>query len=297
MNAELAYCLERFIDDQIQMIDDNLETVKQNETVECQRIEQMKMAWVKKRKPPINKGNHDEDERVVRKFINGLIDLADGEKTPVAIAMKKYREMLHNEFSAKMDDCEHHLTRLRKLASPIGRSRDFVILCDETITLLRQRRKAPDKFAELDRILSKSDSETIAHDIQQWWNTTYASDVRKMIRLNRRFNPHIGNEDITTISLWSQPIDCARKFVHVRKGKVAADAQIKYELISEFVRQIQSIDEENRRDIEQNELINRLNNMDIDSAKKYAATWLDKRDQLRNEKEEEDPCEYYPDRR
>lgn len=294
MNAELAYCLEKFIDDQVQMIDDYLETVKHNETVECQRIERMKIASAKKKKPPINKGHHDEDERIVRKFVTGLTDLADGETTPVAMAMKRYREMLHNEFSAKMDDCEHHLTQLRKLARPIGASHDFVILCDDTIEALRQRRKTADYFAELDRVLSKSNSNTVAQNIQQWWNRTYASDVRKIIRLNRRFNPHVGNENITTISLWSQPIDCARKFVEVSKGKAAADAKAKHELICEFVREIQSIDEENRQEIDQNELVNQLNSMDMDSGKTYAEAWLDKRDHQRNKKEEEDPCEYDP---
>lgn len=290
MNADLAYCLERFIDDQIQMIDDHLEIVKQNESVECQRIERMKIVSAAKKKPPVNKGSHDEDARIVQKFVRGLDDFADDEKTPAGRAMKKYREMLHNEFSAKISDCENHLTRLRKLARPIGASLDFRILCDETIVRLRNARTTPGNFAELDRILERSSSNAVGHDVQQWWNRTYGSGVVKIIRLNRRFNPSVGNKDITAITSWSQPIDCSRKFIQVRRERVVADAKIKYELISEFVHEIQSIDQNNREEINEKDLIDQLNNGDIEIARKYAETWLNKRDDVRNEKEEEDPC-------
>jgi hypothetical protein len=293
MNSDLAYCLERFIDDQIQLIDDYLETVKEKKTIEHQRIEQMKMLAIEKRKQQTDGGpEHVKDAAIVQRFINKLLDIADNDNTPDAKELRKYREMMYSEFTAKIDDCSNHVIRLRNLAKPTFRSDDFVKQCNKTIKYLQQEQTLTENYDKLYEIIDQSDQANVADNVQNWWDEAYGSVVTKIIHLNKRFNPGVGNIDIALVQPWSQPIDCARKILLIETPKTLANYQKKYNIVCEFVRQIQSIDDENRQEISENNLINKLNRGDIDFAKNYTENWLIKRDQSRNQKEDAS-CEYY----
>jgi hypothetical protein len=291
MNSDLAYCLERFIDDQIQLIDDYLVKVKENETAEYQRIEQMKIVAMAKKKPETNKGSHDEDATIVQRFTEGLLEFAGSDETPGSKELKKYREMMCAEFSAKLDDCSNHIIRLRNSGKPRFRSEKFVRRCNETIELLQNRQTMKENYDKLYQIIYRSDQTNVADRVQHWWDEAYGSAIAEIIRLNKGFNPGIGNKQIAVLPRWSQPIDCAIKLISLREKGILDDSQKKYDIVCEFVRHIQSIDDKNRQEISEDDLINQLNSSEIDSAKKYAENWLNKRDEIRNQKED-DICEY-----
>jgi hypothetical protein len=85
----------------------------------------------------------------------------------------------------------------------------------------------------------------------------------------------------------------AKRILSMGNDEILVDSQ-KYEIISKFVRQIRSIDDESRHEINEDELINELNNNNVDSAIDYAVKWLEKRDTQRNSKEEEEiSCKYH----
>ncbi|CAF4447441.1 unnamed protein product, partial [Adineta steineri] len=51
MDDDLAFCLGRFIDDQIQLIDDRIERIKEKEIEECNEIEQERADDIQNRPP------------------------------------------------------------------------------------------------------------------------------------------------------------------------------------------------------------------------------------------------------
>ena len=291
MDSDLAYCLERFIDDQIKLIDAYLEKVKENETVEYKQIEQMKMVAIAKMKPQPNKGSHVEDAMIVQQFIEGLLEFSGSSETPGSKELRRYREMMCTEISAKIDDCSNHIIRLRNLGRPRSRSEKFVRQCNETIELLQNQQTMKENYEKLYHIVYRCNQTNVPDEVQHWWDEAYGLEIAKIIRLNKGFNPGIGNKQIAVLPRWSQPVDCARKIISLRDTGVVDDSQKKYAIVCEFVRQIRLVDEENRQEISEDDLINQLNTSEIDAAKKYAEDWLSKRDEIRNKKED-DICEY-----
>lgn len=292
MNSDLAYCLERFIDDQIQLIDDYLKKVKENETIEYQRIQQMKMLAIEKIKLQTDEGSYDEGGMIVQRFVEGLLDIANSSNVAVLTEVRRYREMMCTEFSAKIDDCSNLVIRLRNLARPTFRSNSFVKQCNETIKRLQRAQTTTENYDKLYQIINQSEQRNVVDNVQHWWDEAYGSAIMKIIRLNKRFNPGIGSRDIAFVPPWSQPIDCARKILSIRKQDMHGNSQKKYDIVCEFVREIQLIDDENRKEISEDDLINQLNSADIDFAKNYAENWLKKRNQ-RFYQQEDDACEYH----
>jgi hypothetical protein len=289
MNSDLAYCLEQFIDDQIQLIDDYLETVKENENVEYHRIEEMKTSSIANRKTQTNQSSHDKDAEIIQRFVEDLLEHAESASSN-ARDIENYREMLRSEFSEKLDDCLKHVIRLRKLAKPILGSDEFVTQCDETIDYLQQEQKTNESYDKLYKILEPNDHKTVVDDVQNWWDKIYGSDITKIIHSNKRFNPGVGNSDIALVLPRSQMIEYAKKLISARNQELLINSQ-KHDIVCEFVRQIQSTDDENRQEISEDDLINQLTSGDIDFAMSYAETWLKKRDTSRTQNQEEDSCE------
>ena len=289
MNSDLAYCLERFIDDQIQLIDDRLETVKKQGTVEYHRIQLLKESQSAQKKPKANRGSHDEDEAIVQRFIQRLFDIAEDD---TADNVENYKKMLRTELNEKLNECSKYVKRMRNLAKPILGSENFILRCNEIFGLLNQEQKTTENYNELCQIIEQSNAKDVVENVQQWWEKMYGSLIREINHLNKRFTPGISNNDMATIPSRGGMVGLAKRILSVGNDEVLVDSQ-KYEIVSKFARQIRSIDDESRQEINEDELINELNNNNIDSAIDYAVKWLEKRDTQRNSKEEEDiSCKY-----
>jgi hypothetical protein len=193
MDADLAYCLERFIDDQVHMIDDYLETVREEEAIEHQRIEHKKMSRMLKQKNQTNECSHDEDETIVQRFVRRLQATTDIDETAVDSDTKNYRKILRDELSKKIKNCSNLMIRLRNLAVPIRGSDEFIWQCDNVIDRFQQGRKTGESYKELYQIIEQSDSKQFVENVQDWWEKSYGSYVLEIIHYNKRFNPRVGN--------------------------------------------------------------------------------------------------------
>ena len=289
MDADLAYCLERFIDDQVQMIDDYMETVREEEAAERHRIEQKKKSYMLRNTNRINAGSHEIDEAIVQRFVQRLHDSTNTNSTAVDSDAENYRQILRDELYEKMDKCANHIIRLRNLAVPIRGSDDFIWQCDNIIDRFDQEQNTDESFKQLYQIIEQSDCKSLIKNVQNWWEKSYGSYVTEIIHFNKKFNPRVADNNIAVVSSWSRFIRCAKQVHSTRSAEIPADSR-KNELVREFVREIQSVDNENRQEISEDNLVKQLDSSDISTNVDYAEKWLNKRDNNRNQKKEDDTC-------
>ena len=193
--------------------------------------------------------------------------------------------MMLSEFSAKIDDCVDHVMRLRNLARPTYRSGQFVKQCNDTINYLKREKTMTENYGKLNQIIDSSDQKNVANNVQHWWDDAYGSSMMKIIQLNKGFNPGVGNKEIAYIPPWSQPIDCARNIISAETPKMLVYSKRKYQVVYEFVRRIQAMDEETRREISEDDLVYQLKTGEAEFAKNYAENWVRKREEGRIQKD------------
>ncbi|CAF1450426.1 unnamed protein product [Rotaria sordida] len=292
MDADLAYCLERFIDDQIELIDRDLETIEQNEAHEYAKIDELMLSEnpTTTTATQINQSTHEEDAAIIQRFISDLLDTVNNDDAASsANDLKDSLDELRSELTKQIDECIEFIVRIRKLARPILGSTNFVTQCGEFTNRLRAEKKSEKNFTDLCQIIETSDFRSVIENIQNWWKETYGSSVTEILHLNKRYNPGINNNDMIILPPRCSIILCAKKIISMRNMESDAGSR-KHDLICEFVRQIQSIDDINRQEISADDLIVQLDNSDIDSAIEFATNWLSKRDAIRDKQKEEDQC-------
>ena len=290
MNSDLAYCLLRFFDDQIILIDNYLEEVKENKEAEFQRIEELRSVAIAKRAFSANQRPHKEDAMIVARFLNGLIDIDGDDDSICSTEVRRYREMMCTEFSAKIDDCSNHVIRLRNLAKPRFRSAAFVTQCNHAIKYLQHGQTMTENYDKLHQIIEESTQMNVADRVQRWWDEAYGAAITKIIQLNKAFNPGIGNQEIALVAPWSQPVDCAKKILSIGSPKMIVYGKRKDYFVRTFVQQIRAVDEIIRAEITENDLVYQLKAGDVDMARDFTENWLRRRDEIRYQKEN-DTCE------
>jgi hypothetical protein len=288
MDADLAFCLGQFIDDQMQLIDDRLEEIKKEEIVERQKLEKEKIIYNQKKPPPKNKGSHHEDKALVDQFIEELRDNEKTNNTKTIIDNPSCIDTLRAEISTKVNASAKYISRLRNLAKPLPNTTKFVQACSEAIDNFNQTQVFEDNFKALGTILEQTDSSNVVQNVQKWWKDVYGSTIADINRRNQKINQAITEDGFATVSHTSRIVDNAKKLIDART--VISVQPPKLDIIRKFVRRLLSIDEEKREKTDANELIDQLNNSDIEQIIDYAKRWLAKRDEIRNQKEEENPC-------
>jgi hypothetical protein len=288
MDADLAFCLGQFIDDQVQIIDDSLEKIKQEEIVEYRKIEKEQIAYNKKKPAPKKKGSHHEDKTLVDQFIQELRNSIQPSNTKSIVDDKNCIDTLRAEVSTKVNASTKYISRLRNLAQPMPNTSKFVQTCNETMEHFRQAQKREDNFKELCIILEESDKDNVLSNVQKWWKDTYGSTITDINRRNQRFNGAITENSFVSVSKRSRIAENSSRLLDARK--IIFVQPSKLDIIRKFVAQLLSIDEEKRDTINADELIDQLNTRNIDDIIDYAKQWLAKRDEIRNQKEEKDPC-------
>jgi hypothetical protein len=288
MDADLAFCLGQFIDDQVQLIDNRLEEIKKQEIVECRKIEQERILYNQRKPVPKNKGSHYEDQKLVDQFIQELRDSTKTNNTKTMIDAQSCIDTLHAEISTKVNACTKYLSRIRNLAQPLPNTSKFVEACNEAIDYFHRPQEFEDNFKALYIILEQSDLNNVLENTQKWWKDTYGTTIADINRRNQKINSAITENNFAVVSPTSRIIDNAKKLIAARK--IISIPSPKLDIIRKFVRQLLLIDQEKRNTIDADELIKQLNNRDIEQIIAYAKRWLAKRDDIRNQKEEEDPC-------
>jgi len=106
MDGDLTFCLGQFIDDQVKLIDDRLEAIKQEEIIACDKIEQEKNLYNKNKPIPTNKGTHYESKALIDQFIQDIRDDdANLSKPKSIIDDPNCIDTLHAEVSTKINAC------------------------------------------------------------------------------------------------------------------------------------------------------------------------------------------------
>ncbi|CAF3522358.1 unnamed protein product, partial [Rotaria sordida] len=288
MDTDLAFCLGQFIDDQVKLIDDRLEAIKQEEIIACDKIEQERNLYNKNKPIPKNKGTHYEDKSLIDKFIQDLRDDdANVSKPKSIIDDPNCIETLRAEVSTKVNACSNYITRIRNLAQPLPRTSKFVESCNEAIDYFRRTQEFEDNFKKLYTVLEQSDLNNIIQNTQQWWKDTYGSTIVELNRRNQKINSAVTENNFAILSSTSRVIDNVKKLMAARKV-VLVEPQ-KLDIIRKFVKHLLIIDEENRDKINAEELIEQLNNSNIEQIIDYTKKWIAQRDEIRNRKEERDP--------
>lgn len=288
MDADLAFCLGNFIDDQVELIDNQLENIRKEEEIKCRQIAEAKVEHEKKKPPAKDKGLHHEDQTLVDRFIEELRDATQATNTRTVIDDPACIDTLRAESSTKVNACAKYLTRLRNLAKPMQNSASFVQACNEAVDYFQKTQEFDRNFKTLMLVLEQSDESDLLPNVQNWWKDAYGSRVSEINRRNDRFNKAVTENNYAVLSQTSRIIANARKLLEARTVVVVAPPT--QEIIRKFVRRMLTLDEEGREKIDADELVKQLDDQGVESAIAYARKWLAKRDEIRNQKEEPDQC-------
>jgi hypothetical protein len=221
MDTDLAFCLGRFIDDQVQLIDDRLDVIKKEQSVKCREIEAEKVAFERTKPPPKNNGSHAEDKKLIDQFIEELRDsTVAGSSTRTVIDDQTCIDTLRAEISTKVNACTNYINRLRNLAKPMPNTTKFVETCNETMEHFRRPQEFEENFKILYSILEQSDESTIVDDIHKWWKDKYGSTIIDLNRRNQRFNAAVTENNFAVISSSNRIFTYAKRLIEARKVEV-----------------------------------------------------------------------------
>jgi hypothetical protein len=288
MDTDLAFCLGEFIDDQVKIIDNRLDEIKNEEILECRKIEESQIAYDRKKPPPKNKGSHLDDQTLVDQFLQELRDNENTKNTKTIIDDASCIDTLRAETSTKVNACAKYISRLRNLAQPLPNTSNFVKTCNEAMDYFHRTQEFEENFKGLYTILEQSDMSNVLPNVQKWWKDTYGSTLAEINRRNQKINPAVTENNFAVVSQTSRIIDNARRLITARKVITVQSPRL--DIIRKFVRRLLAIDEEKREKTDADELIDQLNNRDVEQIIDYAQQWLVKRDEIRNQKEEKNPC-------
>lgn len=290
MDADLAFCLGHFIDDQVEIVDKQLEEIQKEEEIECRKIEEAKIVHEKKKPPAKNKGFHHEDQTLVDRFIDELRDATQATNTRTVIDDPACIDTLRAESSTKVNACARYITRLRNLAKPLPNTATFIQTCNESIDYFQKTQEFDRNFKTLMLVLEQSDEDNLLPNVQNWWKDAYGSRISEINRRNDRFNKAVTENNFAILSQTSRILDNSRKLLRART--IVAVAPATQEIIRRFVRRMLTLDEENREKIDAEELVKQLDDQGADAAIAYARRWLAQRDEVRNQKEAPNPCRF-----
>ncbi|CAF0962598.1 unnamed protein product [Rotaria sordida] len=215
MHADLAICLGQFIDDQVKLIDDRLERIKQEQIAACNKNEHEKNLYNKNKPIPKNKGTHYENKALIDQFIQDLCDDdANVSKPKSIIDDPNCVDTLHAEVSTKINACSNYITRIRNLAQPLPRTSKFVELCNEAIDYFRRTQEFEDNLKKLYTVLEQN----------------------KLNHRNQKINSAVTENNFAILSSTSRVIDDVKKLMAARKV-VSVEPQ-KLDIIRKFVKRL-----------------------------------------------------------
>ncbi|CAF1526108.1 unnamed protein product [Adineta steineri] len=286
MDSDLAFCLGRFIDDQVQLIDDQIKEIKKEEIEKCNKIEEERAADIKNRPPPKDKGSHDKDKALVDKFVSDLRQCsAEPTKTRTVIDDQTCIDSLRAELWTKLTASTTYINRLYSLARPLPNTAKFTETCRETVESFKRPSDFDASFKALYSIIEEDEKDQVINSIQKWWKRTYGDIISGINQRNERFNKAVTEPNFAVLGPNSGVIRNAKKLIEARQEIIVEPGY--FEVVREFVRQLLLLDQEKREHTDANELIDELHRRAIEEIIDYAERWLSERDEIRNQKEED----------
>jgi hypothetical protein len=290
MDDDLAYCFGRFIGDQVELIDKRLEEIENEERTAYENIEKERKIYDDKRPVPKSKGLHHEDQALVDQFIQELRAAVQTKDTRTIIDDPTRIDTLRAETATKVNAAARYLVRIRNLARQMPNNASFIQACNENIDSFQKAQDFEGHFNGLLAALQQTDAGDVVPNVQAWWKNAYGSTLADLNRRNERFNKAATETGYITVSASSRIIDHSKKLIEARTIIIVPPPT--RDIICKFVRRLLLLDEERRETVNEEVLVNQLFEGDPEEAIKYAQQWLAKRDEIRNQKEETNPCMY-----
>ena len=260
MDEDLAFCLDRFINDQMKIIDEDLAKITQDELDECDRIEAQKRHSPLTSPSPRNKGSHGEDNAPVDRLIRDLRACDDVEQTTTIVENQTCLDSLRAEILTKIGACTTYLGRLRDSAVRLRRAGKFMRDCDAMIDYCLRPATFDRNFRRLCARLKTTDEKNVGEQIREWWSDAYGSSIAELNRRNEQIDLTDNEEGYTVVWSTSRIIEQGENLIRTRK-----------------------------------QVVDKLNAGSTDKDVAYARQWLHDRDEIRNHKEV-DSCTWH-DRR
>ena len=270
MDIDVAFCLGEFIAEQVQLIDEKIDEIRQEERDKF-------------------KGNAQEERCLVEQFIDDLRAAADVRPIRNVLNDPTRVEALRAEILTKVGTCVTYVTRLRGLATPLPNTKAFVTLCTDTINYCRNTKAFDENFQAYNQLLMETEDGDLLSNTQKWWKKAYGGRVAEVNERNKRFNPALTDTGFVTIAENSRIMDNGRLLLSTRKVDVVASP--KEGIVRRFVRSLLTLDENRRKSVNEEQLVAELDKMSVNDAARYARTWLKQRDDIRTRKEN-DPCKF-----
>ncbi|CAF1324975.1 unnamed protein product [Adineta steineri] len=286
MDDDLAFCLGRFTDHQVQLIDDRIAKIKEEENEVCREIEERQAAHIKNRPPQRDKGSHAKDKALVDKFVSDLRQCsAEPRKIRAVTDDQTCIDSLRAELWTKVAASTTYINRLHNLARPLSNTAKFVETCRETVESFKRPSDFDANYKVLYKIIEQDEKDQVIGSIQKWWKEKYGDKVAEINQRNQKFNGAVTEPNFAILSPNSGVIRNAKKLIEARQETIVEPEY--FEVVREFVRQLLLLDEEKREHTDANELSNELNSRTIEETIDYAERWLSERDEIRNRKEED----------
>lgn len=289
MDTDLAFCLENFIHDQVQLIDDRIRAIEDQEAAECEKIRRERSIFEKKKPPEKNNGSHNADQALVDRFIQELRDKGTAKEKRTVIDDETCIATLRAETQTKVNATGQYVVRLKNSARSFANTKSFIETCNETVEYFNSAQNFQKNFDELMTILQEADADTVVQRVRQWWKNAYGSRVAEVNTRNSKFNQAATENNYATLTQTNRIFDNAKKLIAART--VVFVEPPKLEIIRKFVQQLFVLDEDKQKETTRDELIKHLNSLEIDGMNDYARQWLKKRDDIRNKKPEPDQFE------
>lgn len=169
MDTDLAFCLSRFIEDQVELINECLDKIQEAEEAERREVEKEETSSItieQNLANKIKKGAHAEDQAIVNRFVRDLCEPGTSDSSSTIDSNETVRERLCAELSTKLNACSTYITRLRNFARIKPRSTEFVQRCNKGIDLLRRGKEFDVNYKKFCDILSLKLIRAINNSIQ-----------------------------------------------------------------------------------------------------------------------------------
>ena len=287
MNSDLAFCLGRFIDEQVKVIDEKYDEIQKVELEKEQEIQDQSRQYEEQKPPAKDKGSHDADKALIDRFIRDLREAEEKGADRLVIEDPAALDSLRAEIVTKVGAAQNYVNRIRALAQPMPNTKKFLEACQAATQQLRRTDLLEENFAKLCQLLKDSDENTLVKTIQAWWKEAYGAMIANLNEQNKKFNRAVTEDSFAIVSPTSRIVSNGKILLKARK--IVAGESKTIEVIRRFVNRLVNIDEDERNKNDSEALIEELSKGNIEDAVEYARRWLKRRDDIRNIKEE-NPC-------
>lgn len=284
MDEQLAFCVEKFVENQCEQIDEEIHNIEAEESEEIKKIE----VEEHRRGPTKDRGLFTIDSKLVEQFV---VDIREAEAlcAPRAVVDDGASvRALRSEILTKVNASKNYLTRLRNLAKPMPKSKAFVEECNEVISYFSRNEIYESNFQKLCNDLQGVDVDGLLPATQKWWKETYGVKIAAINKKNEKFNQAVVETGFGTIQPASQIVSNGKALLNART--VTGGDEPKVAVLKRFARDVCQLDEDRRNEEGETRVFEKLQQGSVNGAVSFARSWLVHRNEVRKMKDPRKFC-------